>query len=132
MLTEYTTARLTCMSIPWHYFCHVLQNFFQTCILGLPWRLSSKEPACQCRRHRYDPWSGRTPHATEQRSPGATSTEPVLESLGAQLPKPAGPGACAPNKRSHCSEKPVRCSWSGPRSPLEKSPRGYEGPSSQN
>ena len=25
-------------------------------IAGLPWWLSSKESACQCRRHRFDPW----------------------------------------------------------------------------
>ena len=28
-------------------------------ILGLPWWLSSKESACQCRRHRFDPWDGK-------------------------------------------------------------------------
>ena len=28
-------------------------------ILGLPWWLSSKESACQCRRHRLDPWDGK-------------------------------------------------------------------------
>ena len=25
----------------------------------LPWWLSSKESACQCRRHRFDPWIGK-------------------------------------------------------------------------
>ena len=25
-------------------------------VVGLPWWLSSKESACQCRRHRFDPW----------------------------------------------------------------------------
>ena len=28
--------------------------------------LSGKEPACQCRRHGFDPWSGKIPHAPEQ------------------------------------------------------------------
>ena len=28
---------------------------------GLPWWVSSKEPACQCRRHGFDPWVGRCP-----------------------------------------------------------------------
>ena len=37
--------------------------------LGLPWWLSSKESACQCRRHGCDPWAGKTPHAMEQLSP---------------------------------------------------------------
>ena len=27
-----------------------------TCLLGLPRWLSSKEPACQCRRQGFDPW----------------------------------------------------------------------------
>ena len=37
----------------------VFTNFFSVkCILGLP---SSREPGCQCRRHRFDPWWGRTP-----------------------------------------------------------------------
>ena len=29
--------------------------------LGLPWWLSGRESACQCRRCGYDPWSGRSP-----------------------------------------------------------------------
>ena len=28
---------------------------------GLPWWLSGKEPACQCRRSRFDPWAGKIP-----------------------------------------------------------------------
>ena len=28
---------------------------------GLPWWLSGKECTCQCRRHRFDPWSDRFP-----------------------------------------------------------------------
>ena len=44
---------------------------------GLPWWLSDKESACQCRRHRFDPWSGKILHAVEQLSPCATTTEPV-------------------------------------------------------
>ena len=30
-----------------------------------PWWLSGKESACQCRRHGFDPWSGKIPHAAE-------------------------------------------------------------------
>ena len=44
-------------------------------IWGLPWYLSTKESACQCSRHRFDPWSRKIPHATEQLSPCATTTE---------------------------------------------------------
>ena len=28
---------------------------------GLPWWLSGKESACQCRRHKFDPWVGKIP-----------------------------------------------------------------------
>ena len=30
-------------------------------IQGLPWWLSGKESICQCRRHGFDPWSGKIP-----------------------------------------------------------------------
>ena len=32
---------------------------------GLPWWLSGKESPCQCRRHRFNPWSVKIPHALE-------------------------------------------------------------------
>ena len=35
---------------------------------GLPWWLSGEESAYQCRRHGFDPWSGRISYATEQLS----------------------------------------------------------------
>ena len=43
----------------------------------LPWWCSGKESACQCGRHRFDSWSGRIPHATEQLSPCTTTAEPM-------------------------------------------------------
>ena len=46
--------------------------------LGFPGGLSGKESACQSRRHRFDPWSGKIPYAEEQPSSYATTTEPVL------------------------------------------------------
>ena len=46
--------------------------------IGLPWWLSGNESACQCRRHRFDPRSGKIPHAAEQLSPFTTTIEPVL------------------------------------------------------
>ena len=52
-------------------------------ILGLPWYLSGKESACQCRKHEFNPRSGKIPQAAEQLGPGATAIEPVLWSLGA-------------------------------------------------
>ena len=35
----------------------------------LPWWLSDKESAFQCRRHGFNPWSRKIPHAAEQLSP---------------------------------------------------------------
>ena len=31
------------------------------CIKGLPWWLSGKESACQCKRHKFDSWIGKIP-----------------------------------------------------------------------
>ena len=45
--------------------------------LGLPWWRSGWESACQCRGHGFEPWSGKIPHAAEQQSPWATTTEPA-------------------------------------------------------
>ena len=39
-------------------------------------------------RHRFNPWSRRIPHAMEQLRPWATTTEPVLQSLGATVTEP--------------------------------------------
>ena len=51
----------------------------QDAVLGeLPWWRSGEESACQCRGHGFEPWSGKIPHATEQLSSCATTTEPVL------------------------------------------------------
>ena len=65
--------------------------------IGCPWWFNGKEFACQCRGHRFDPRSGKIPHAMEQLSPWATTTEPVLWSLGTepQLPEPTSPRALA-------------------------------------
>ena len=43
----------------------------------LPWWHSGWESACRCRGHGFEPWSGKIPHATEQLSPCATTTEPA-------------------------------------------------------
>ena len=42
-----------------------------------------KGSTCQCGGHSFDLWPGKIPHATEQLSPWATITEPVLLSLRA-------------------------------------------------
>ena len=55
---------------------------------GFPRCLSGKEFTCQCRRHRFHPWSGRIPCASEQLSSYAATIEPVLYSLEATTPEP--------------------------------------------
>ena len=62
---------------------------------GLPWWRSGWESACQCRGHRFEPWSGKIPHAAEQLGPWATITEPAH----------VEPVLC--NKRGHDSERPA-------------------------
>ena len=47
-------------------------------VTGLPWWRSGQEFAYQCRGHGFNPWSGKIPHAAEQLSPCAMTTEPVL------------------------------------------------------
>ena len=44
----------------------------------LQW-LRGKEYTCQCRRHVFDSWSRKIPHAEKQLSRCSTMTEPVLE-----------------------------------------------------
>ena len=45
---------------------------------GLPWWRSGKESTCQHRGHGFELRSGKIPHAMEQLSPCATTTEPAL------------------------------------------------------
>ena len=44
---------------------------------GLPWWRSGWESAYQCRGTGFEPWCGKSPHAAEQLSPWATTTEPA-------------------------------------------------------
>ena len=78
---------------------------------GLPWWLSGKESACQCREHGFNLWSRKIPHATEQ-----LSLWPQLLSLSSkawetQLLKSVCLQPVLCSKRSHFSEKPVQHSW---------------------
>ena len=77
--------------------------------MGLLWWFSGKESSCQCRRCRFDPWSGKMPHTTEQLSPSATSTEaharqpekpPVRSLLTATREKPTQQGRPSTAKRN--------------------------------
>ena len=76
---------------------------FQNKLGGLPWWLSGKESTCQCRRYGFHSWSGKIPHTLEQLSLCATTTEPVLQSLGATLTEARALRAHAPQQ-----EKPLQ------------------------
>ena len=48
----------------WHLvqdFCFMSRSFhvWKSAVAGLPWWLSGKEPAYQCKRCRFDPWVGK-------------------------------------------------------------------------
>ncbi|KAJ8794086.1 hypothetical protein J1605_019078 [Eschrichtius robustus] len=47
------------------------------------------------RGHGFEPWSGKIPHASEQLSLCATTTEPVLQSPRGTTPEAQAPRACA-------------------------------------
>ena len=82
-----------------HYICLGV-DFFKMQSQGHPWWISGKESACQCRRHGFgfNPWSEKTPQASEKLSLCAYWSLPALK-----------PMLC--NKRSHHNEKPVHCNW---------------------
>ena len=67
--------------------------------IGLPWQLSGKESACQCRRHRFNPRSGKIPHAPEQLSLCALISEPVLQGPGDETTEARTPTACASQEK---------------------------------
>ena len=56
------------LRMQWHY--TGMENMLKNPSGGFSWYFSSKESAWQCRRHRFDPWSGKIPHAVEELSPG--------------------------------------------------------------
>ena len=45
---------------------------------GLPWWLSGKESAYQCKRHVFSSLPGKIPHAVEQLSPRAATMDSVF------------------------------------------------------
>ena len=50
----------------------------KTTMRGLPWWLSGKESACKCRNTDSIPDLGRSPHATGELVPCATTIQPGL------------------------------------------------------
>ena len=83
--------------------CHLRHSLKMQIPRGLPWWLSGKESSCQCKRHTFNPWSGKIPHAEGQLSPGFTTVEPV--SCNCWRPHALEP--VLRNKRSHGYEKPM-------------------------
>ena len=89
--------------------------------MRLPWQISGEESVCQCRRHRFDPWLGKIPHATEQLGPCAITSlysraqEPQLLSQGATTIE-----ACIPE--SLCSATGEVSTKGSPRSAARVAP----------
>ena len=90
---------------------------------GLPWQLSGKESACQFKRQRFNPWSRKIPHAAEQLSLCATTSEPARHNFWACMQQPLKPAGCAlwqvrapqgeahalqPEKSPHSREDPAQ------------------------
>ena len=92
---------------------------------GLPWWLSGKESAWQCRKHGFEPCSGKIPHTTEQLSPCTTTIEPVLLSLGATLlsPRATAPEASAPQSQAPQQETTVRSPSTATREKAPQQPK---------
>jgi len=89
MTKSYRTAQGTIFNILDPYG----KEYGKECIyVGLPWWYSEpeKESTCQCRGHRFNLWSRKTQHATEQLSPCVITTEPMYATTEARAPK-----ACA-------------------------------------
>ena len=98
------------ISSPLRNFMKYIKNEY----LGLPWWRGGWESACQCRRHGFEPWSGKIPHAAEQLGPWATTTEPQLLSLRVW-------SLCSATREAAMVRGPRTAMKSGPRSPqLEK------------
>ena len=112
-----------------HSFIHLFSRIcYKSSNQGLPWWLSGKESACQCRTHGFELWLGKIPHITEQLSLWGTVIVPVLSSPEAATGDPTCCSHWSPstlelviqNKRSHCNEK-------SPLTTLEKSLHRKEG-----
>ena len=74
----------------------------EAALWGFPGGTSGEQSTRQCRRHGFDPWSWKTPHAAEQRSQCAPAIEPPLYRLRAPTTEPsaAAPEALVPGARA--------------------------------
>ena len=82
-------------------------------------RFNGKESACQCRRHRFDPWSGKNPHAMGATKPmhhsyWACALEPGNHNYEAhvlQLLKPVHPRSCAQQQEEKAQWEAHTLQW---------------------
>ena len=77
---------------------------------GLPWWLSGWRSTCQCRRHRFNPWSRKIPQASEQLNPCTTICEPVLKGVWAATTEPVCQLLKPVNRRNHGNKEALCCS----------------------
>ena len=88
----------------WNYLSSIFRSKRNMEIEGYKWKYREDFPGgsvvknlpASAGGHRFDPWSGRIPHAVGQPGPYATTTEPVPH-----------------NESSQRNEKPVRHTWRG-------------------
>ena len=74
------------------YWISLVTQWLRIRLPGLSWWLSGKESACQCRRHRFDPWVGKMPERRKWQPTPAFLPEKFhrqrslggLESMGSQ------------------------------------------------
>ena len=86
--------------------------------------LNDKESPCQCRRHKFNLWSRKIPHVSEQISPCSTPTELVLWSPGAATTESMCSNCWSPHlPPSLCSATREATEMRSLGSPLESSPR---------
>ena len=108
-------------------FFHSIFFFLKKNNGGLPWWHSGWESACQCKGHGFDPWSGRTPHATEQLSPCAATAEPALWSPWATTAE-----AHMPRARALQQERPQQWEGRAPQGRVAPTHRNGRGPARSN
>ena len=75
------------------------QKFKSICKQGFPGGTVVKNPPANA-GDRFEPWSGKIPHAAEQLSPCATTTEPALQSPRATTTEAHAPTAHAPQQEN--------------------------------